>query len=256
MQCDGNALLRHLFRVPHMGKIVNAIKVLWLFSWAAIMTLLLFIPMTTAALLSRTGNLAFTISRQWARVILLVTGTRVRITGREKIATESRYVIISNHQSQFDILALVTSLRMQFRWVIKKELLRVPLFGWALYAARNVFIDRSDHEKALASIHKGVDRLPEGVSVLVFAEGTRSADGQLGRFKKGGFMISVEKGLPVLPVAVKGSRKVLPKGSAVFHPGHIDVVVCDPIEVTGHTHESIETLIEKIHGVIDKELRS
>jgi 1-acyl-sn-glycerol-3-phosphate acyltransferase len=239
----------------HMGKIVTIIKTFWLFSWAAIMTLLLFIPMSTAALLSRTGNLPFTISKQWAKVILLVTGTRVRIIGREKIAPGSRYVIISNHQSQFDILALVTSIRMQFRWVIKKELLRIPLFGWALYAARNVFIDRGDHEKALASIHRGVDRLPEGVSVLVFAEGTRSPDGLLGKFKKGGFMISVEKGLPILPVAVKGSRDVLPKGSTVFTPGKIEVVVCDPVDPAGFTHDTISALIDKTHGIIDQELR-
>lgn len=238
-----------------MGKFCNAIKTFWLFTWAAIMTLLLFIPMSMAALLSRNGNLAFTISKQWARIILLVTGTRVRITDKEKIEQGSRYVIISNHQSQFDILALVTSLGIQFRWVIKKELLRIPFFGWALYAARNVFIDRGDHEKALASIHMGVDRLPEGVSVLVFAEGTRSADGRLGKFKKGGFMISVEKGLTVLPVAVKGSRNVLPKGSAVFTPGRIEVVVCDPVDPAGFTHDTISALIDKTHGIIDQELR-
>lgn len=174
---------------------------------------------------------------------------------QKNITPGSRYVIISNHQSQFDILALVTSLRLQFRWVIKKELLRVPLFGWALYAARNVFIDRGNHEKALESIHKGVDRLPEGVSVLVFVEGTRSMDGTLGKFKKGGFMISVEKCLPILPVAVKGSRDILPKGSAVFTPGRIEVVLCNPVDPTGYTHDTINTLIGTTHGIIDQELR-
>lgn len=237
-----------------MDRLVNFLKIAWLLFWAVIMSLILFIPMTTVALLSRTGNLAFTISKFWAYTMLFITGTRVRITNREKLLKGSRYIIISNHQSQFDILALVTSLKIQFRWVIKKEILRVPLFGWALYAARNMFIDRGDHEKALASIHRGIERLPEGVSVLVFAEGTRSADGRLGRFKKGGFMISVEKGLPVLPVAVKGSREVLPKGSAVFHPGQIEVVVLDPIDPSEYTHDTIQSLIDKTHDAIAREL--
>lgn len=233
---------------------MNIIKAFWLLLWAAIMTLLLFIPMMLAALFSRTGNLAFTISKQWARVMLLVTGVKVCITGKEKIEPGRRYVIISNHQSQFDILALVTSLGLQFRWVIKKEILKIPLFGWALYASRNMFIDRGNREKALASIHRGIERLPDGVSVLVFAEGTRSPDGRLGKFKKGGFMISVEKGVPILPVAVKGSREILPKGAVAFRSGKIVVSVCEPINPSDYTHDSIEKLIEKTHDTIAAEL--
>ncbi len=248
------AILLRAVKVSLMGAIINIAKTTWLFFWATLMSIILFVPMMIAALISRTGNLAFTISKQWARVMLFVTGTRVHIVNREKIRKGFRYVIISNHQSQFDILALVTSLGIQFRWVIKRELLKVPLFGWALYAARNMFIDRGNHEKAISSIHRGVDRLPEGVSVLVFAEGTRSADGRLGRFKKGGFMISVEKGIPLLPVAVKGSRKVLPKGSTAFQPGQIEVVVLDPIDPSGFSHDTIESLIETTHGIIAREL--
>lgn len=233
-----------------MNTLLNFIKASWLILWAIIMTLLLFIPMTAAALLSNTGNLAFTISKQWARMILLVTGVRVSIIGKQKIQCGKRYVIISNHQSQFDILALVTSLGLQFRWVIKKEILKIPLFGWALYAARNMFIDRGDREKALASIHHGIERLPDGVSILVFAEGTRSVDGRLGKFKKGGFMISIEKGIPLLPVAVKGSREILPKGKFAYRSGEIEVVVCDPINPSDYTHDSIEKLIERTHSAI------
>lgn len=218
------------------------------------MSVVLFIPMTVAAVCSVTGNLAFNISKLWAWTMLIVTGVKVRITGREKIKEGQQYVIISNHQSQYDILALVTSLQIQFRWVIKKELLYVPLFGWALYAAKNVFIDRGNKEKAIASINKAVNRLPKGVSILVFAEGTRSKDGTLQKFKKGGFTIAIERKMHILPVAVKGSRSILPKGSLVFNSGIIDVVVCDPILVDGYTHESIDDLINKTHQVIEHEL--
>jgi len=186
--------------------------------------------------------------------MLIVTGVRVHIKGRETIKEGMQYVIISNHQSQYDILALVTSLNIQFRWVIKKELLYVPLFGWALYAAKNVFIDRSNREKAIASINKAVNRLPQGVSLLVFAEGTRSKDGTLQKFKKGGFTIAIERKMPILPVVVKGSRAILPKGSLIFHSGNIEVVVCDPIPADQYTHETIEDLINKTHNVIEHEL--
>ncbi len=237
-----------------MQSIKNLFQSIWLIFWASFMSVVLFIPMTVAAVCSVTGNLAFNISKLWAWTMLIVTGVKVRITGREKIKEGQQYVIISNHQSQYDILALVTSLQIQFRWVIKKELLYVPLFGWALYAAKNVFIDRGNKEKAIASINKAVNRLPKGVSILVFAEGTRSKDGTLQKFKKGGFTIAIERKMHILPVAVKGSRSILPKGSLVFNSGIIDVVVCDPILVDGYTHESIDDLINKTHQVIEHEL--
>ncbi|MEW6528009.1 MAG: lysophospholipid acyltransferase family protein [Spirochaetota bacterium] len=237
-----------------MQYIFNLLKSIWLVLWAVVMSIILFIPMTVAAIFSVTGNLAFNISKIWAWTMLIVTGVRVHIKGREKIKEGMQYVIISNHQSQYDILALVTSLKMQFRWVIKKELLYIPLFGWALYAAKNVFIDRSNREKAIASINKAVNRLPQGVSILVFAEGTRSKDGSLQKFKKGGFTIAIERKMPILPVVVKGSRKILPKGSLIFHSGNIEVVVCNPIPVDQYTHESIEELINITHNVIEHEL--
>ncbi|MDH7554743.1 MAG: lysophospholipid acyltransferase family protein [Spirochaetota bacterium] len=237
-----------------MKSIINLFKFIWLFFWASFMSVVLFIPMTVAAIFSVTGNMAFNISKLWAWTMLIVTGVRVHIKGRETIKEGMQYVIISNHQSQYDILALVTSLKIQFRWVIKKELLYVPLFGWALYAAKNVFIDRNNREKAIASINKAVNRLPQGVSLLVFAEGTRSKDGTLQKFKKGGFTIAIERQMPILPVVVKGSRAILPKGSLIFHSGNIEVVVCDPIPADQYTHETIEDLINKTHNVIEHEL--
>lgn len=237
-----------------MKTAIHLFKCIWLFFWASCMSVVLFIPMTLAAIFSVTGNLAFNISKLWAWTILIVTGVKVHITGREKIKKDTQYVIISNHQSQYDILALVTSLKIQFRWVIKKELLYVPLFGWALYAAKNVFIDRGNREKAIASINKAVNRLPKGVSLLVFAEGTRSKDGTLQKFKKGGFTIAIERKMPILPVVVKGSRAILPKSSLIFHSGSIEVVVCDPIPTDHYTHEEIDELIDKTYTVIKNEL--
>ncbi len=227
------------------GTVIGVIRTGWILLWAMLATLVLFIPMTLAAILSRTGNLAFSISKIWAHVMIRASCVRARIRNREKIARGQSYIIISNHQSHYDILALVTTLGIQFRWVIKRELLKIPLFGYALYAARNIFIDRSDPRKAMDSIRNGLDRLPPGAGVMFFAEGTRSPDGGIGEFKKGGFVMAMERGLPLLPVAVKGSRKILPKGALTVRPGLIEVVVGDPIPSAGYSPEQLDALIQK-----------
>lgn len=230
--------------LSHIGKI------LWLDFWLGLATLTLFAPVTVSPFLDSTGNLAFSLSKVWAWIMLKVTGVRPGIRGREKIRKGQSYIIIANHQSHFDPLALVTTLRIQFRWIAKKELLKVPLFGHALYASRNIFIDRSDKKKSITSIHEGMNRLPAGVSILFFAEGTRSPDGKIQEFKKGGFVTAIEKGLPILPVTINGSRKVLPKGSTVFYPGPIEVVVGDPIEGGNYTADTVGELVKKTRDTI------
>lgn len=229
---------------------MNAIKVLWLFFWAILATVILFLPITIAAFLSRTGNMAFNISKLWAHLMVFVTGARIHIRNKEKIDPSKSYVIISNHQSLFDILALVITLGIQFRWIIKIELLKIPLFGYALYASRNIFIDRSNRQKAIESINKGVDRLPKGVSVMFFGEGTRSPDGEVKAFKKGGFNLAIARGIPILPITVNGSRKVLPKKAMVFKPGQIEVVVADPIETENYSEADLEALIERTRNAV------
>ncbi len=233
-----------------MKNATAVLKVLWLGFWAIVATLVLFIPITLAATFSSTGNLAFNLSKLWAWVLLISTGVKTRIIGKEKIKKGQTYIIISNHQSQFDILALVTRLGIQFRWIIKKELLKIPLFGYALLASRNIFIDRSNTKESIESINKGMNRLPRGTSVMVFAEGTRSADGKIHDFKKGGFVLAIDYGLPILPITINGSRKVLPKGSVVFTPGEIEVIIGDPIDTTGYTRERLPELMHRTRQVI------
>ncbi len=237
-----------------MRSIVRIVKTGWIFFWTGLLSIIFFFPIVIASMLSSTGNFAFSLTKAWARVILLVTWTRVRAEGREKIKKGQSYIIISNHQSHYDALSLVTALGIQFRWIIKNELRRMPLFGYALFASRNIFIDRSNSDKARESIRRGIDRLPAGVSVMFFAEGTRSADGRLHEFKKGGFNIAQERNMPILPVAVIGSRKVLPKGSTEFHSGRIRVVIGDPIDTHGFNRERIGELIAKTRSVIESVL--
>jgi len=232
------------------NSLFNTLKIVWLSFWAIIATIVLFIPITSAAMMSKTGNLAFSLSKLWAYTLLIVTNVHPHISGKEKIKKGQSYIIISNHQSEFDILALITTLGIQFRWIIKQELKKAPLFGYALYASRNIFIDRSNPRDAIITIKEGINRLPEGASVMVFAEGTRSGDGTIQEFKKGGFIAAIGKGLPILPVTINGSRKTLPKKSLIFKHGPIEVVVGDPIETTGYAQENIADLITKTRNVI------
>ncbi len=233
-----------------MKSIYKAICVTWLGFWATIATIILGISVMVAGLLSRTGNLAFSISKLWAYTMLAVSFVRTEIKNKDKILKETSYIIISNHQSHYDIITLVTTLGIQFRWIIKKEILKLPIFGYALYASRNIFIDRSNTTSAIESINKGFDRLPKGVSVMVFAEGTRSSDGQIHEFKKGGFITAVARKISILPVTVNGSRRVMRKGSFTLKPGKIQIVIGDPIDTSGYTTDTIQNLICKTRQTI------
>ena len=235
-----------------MRSVRAKLRTIWIVLWAAAATTVLFLPMTVAGLMSRTGDLAFNISKLWAYVMLSVSFVRCEVKHREKIQKGISYIIVSNHQSLFDILALVTTLKIQFRWIIKQEIFRVPFFGYALYASRNIFIDRSHRDRAIESINRGIDRLPEGRSVMVFAEGTRSPDGRIREFKKGGFVPAVMRNIPILPVTVNGSRQVLPKGSLAARAGTIQVVVGDPIDTSGYTTDRIDELIARTRRTIMK----
>lgn len=233
-----------------MKSFVKILCVAWLGFWASIATVVLCMFIIPAGLLSRTGNLAFSLSRLWAYTMLAVSFVRTEIKNKDKIRKGTSYIIISNHQSLYDIIALVTTLGIQFRWIIKKEILHVPVFGYGLYASRNIFIDRSNTASAIESINKGFDRLPEGVSVMVFAEGTRSPDGRIHEFKKGGFVAAVQRQIPILPITVNGSRRIMSKNNLVLKPGKIQVVVGDPIDVSGYTVDTVQDLIDKTRQVV------
>lgn len=228
------------------------LKATWIIFWAAFLTLVLFLPIVIAALLGQRGDAAFRGTQVYAWILLKLIGVKLRVRGREHIQSHQRYVILSNHASYLDPPALVLSLGLQYRWVIKKELRRVPLFGLALETSRNLFIDRARGGDALNSIKRGVAQLPEGTGVLLFPEGTRSRNGRLLPFKRGGFVIAQDGGLPVLPVTIRGSHYCLPKGRAAFRPGQIEVVIHAPINTSDRTQaELMRDVREAIASALD-----
>jgi len=231
--------------------VFSKLKAGWIIFWWAAASAVFFAPISLAGLLAPSGRLAFRLCQGWTWWGKLVAGVRIEVVRKAPVDPSRSYVIISNHQSLYDIPALMLGLGLQFRWVIKKSFVYVPLFGWALWLARHVFIDRSNPKRSLRSMDAAARALPRGVSIAVFPEGTRSDDGVLREFRSGGFLLAVRNGLPVLPVTVNGSWRVLPdKRSMSFHPGPIQVVIGTPIEPGGTSRAALEELIARTRAAV------
>ena len=192
----------------------------------------------------------------WSRLNCYATPMLVKVIGREKIDVNQSYVIVANHQSQYDIFVIYGWMPVDFRWVMKIQLRKVPFLGYSCYRIGHVFIDRSNHEKAMASINEAKKRIQGGTSIMFFPEGTRSLDGKLIDFKKGAFKFALDMGLPLLPVTIVGSRNVLPAKTISLFPGRARLVVHDPIETSAYSEENIGELMdaarERIQQGLDK----
>lgn len=179
----------------------------------------------------------------WARLLCLLNFTRVKVEGRHHIDPKQSYIIMCNHQSHFDILTIYGYWKRQFRWVMKQELRKVWGIGWGCAAIGHIFIDRSNREKAIASLEVAKARIKDGISVMFFPEGTRSRDGRLQKFKKGGFMMALDMDLPILPITISGSRHVLPGKTFKLLPGKITITIHPPIDVTQYGEERRDELM-------------
>jgi 1-acyl-sn-glycerol-3-phosphate acyltransferase len=190
------------------------------------------------------------VARCWARALLRLFGVRVDVEGADNFDPKGLHVFMSNHQSHLDICAILGFLPAQVRFIAKKELYKIPFFGLTLRAIGHISIDRDDHNRALASYDRAAERIRRGTSVFIFAEGTRSPDGTVGPFKKGGFILAVKAGVPIVPITISGGRKLLPKQKLVFRRGVMKMVVGTPIDTDGYQLDNKEELIERVRDVI------
>jgi len=206
-----------------------------------------------ASLLAPRRPLAIGIARLWGRVVLRLAGARLRIEGADTIPRQS-YVVMSNHESALDIPALLAALpswlRVQF--LAKRSLFRIPFFGIVLRALGFIPVDRDDGGSAREMFERTLERIHRGHSVLVFPEATRSADGTLLPFSRGGFLVALRSHLPILPVGIQGSRSVLPPSSRSLRPGEIVVRVGDPIPADGLKVSHRRDLSDRCRDVIDE----
>ncbi|MCK6502870.1 1-acyl-sn-glycerol-3-phosphate acyltransferase [Myxococcota bacterium] len=207
---------------------------------------------TLAVLLSTvSANAGWWVGVLWSRLVCLVNFTRVELQGAEHVQPGQGYVYLLNHQSHFDVAAFYGTWRHQFRWVVKEELRKVPGLGWYCQVGGHVFVDRKDHARAVQSLERARQRLQrEKMSIAFFPEGTRSVDGRLQPFKKGGFVMARQLGLPILPVSVSGSHAVLPGKRLRLLPGRIVITVHPPIPTDGLTEADQPVLMERVREAI------
>jgi len=181
---------------------------------------------------------------------------RLRIRDRNKLVKGTSYVIISNHQSILDIIML-NCLGYNFRWISKIENFRVPVIGWYLRMAKYITVERGNKESKAEMMERSAESLRRGISIMLFPEGTRSADGEIGPFKLGAFQLALMTDKPVLPVVLDGTGGVLPKHGLVFSRGHrIRVKVLDPVHPGSFGTSDPEVLADKFRTLLISELQN
>lgn len=190
--------------------------------------------------------------RFWSRLILWSAGIKTEILGIKNIRRDDSYVIVSNHQSHMDIPVSVNALPLSVRIISKKELFKVPVFGWGMRAAGILEIDRSNRKQAIETLKKAGKIIQENhLSILAFPEGTRSPDGKIHAFKKGPFVLAIDSKFPILPVSISGTRKILPKKKLRIRPGRVRVQFHPPIYTAEMTLDDRNALVKRVQEVVE-----
>jgi 1-acyl-sn-glycerol-3-phosphate acyltransferase len=190
----------------------------------------------------------------WARFNSLITPMRVTVLGRENIVKSQSYIVASNHQSSYDIFVLFGWLGIDLKWVIKKELKKYPVFGYATEKGGNIIIDRSNAKEAYESLQKARQKIVNGTSIIMLPEGTRSRSGELGEFKKGAFWLAQELKLPILPVTITGTRGILPPKTLDLFPGRATLRIHAPVDIEAYDEASTDRLTKDVRDIIKRGL--
>jgi len=209
-----------------------------------------------SSLFDRRGYSAHRCARAWSWLILKTTGVRVRVEGLDRIKPGATYVFVSNHQSIYDTPIVFASLPYQLRIIAKESLAAFPVLGWHLRRGGHLFVDRKHPDRA--GILKSWRALvSDGLSLIIYAEGTRSPDGHTARFKAGSFLLAIQAGLPIVPLAVIGTRQVMPKGRLRTEPADVELVVHDPIQppdIENPTAHDAKALANRVRSIVAAEV--
>ncbi len=195
-------------------------------------------------------RLCYMPAKYWARLICHITFVRVKIVGREHYSKHQSYIFIANHQSVYDIFVIYGWLINKFKWIMKNTLRSIPVVGYTCLKMGHIFIDRSNPLKAKKSIDLAKEKLRNGSSIVIFAEGSRCEDGQLGQFKRGAFTMAQDLKLPIVPVAIKGTFEVMPKNSYYVKPYHVTVTFHKPINTKDITDNNIRDYMRQTRDII------
>ncbi|HET6341773.1 MAG TPA: lysophospholipid acyltransferase family protein [Gemmatimonadota bacterium] len=222
--------------------------------WAllALLTLVVAALYVPSALVSPDGRFVRGLERFWVWFILRGSNVKLSVDGLEHVRAGSSYIVMANHRSMYDIPALhyLLGRGRDLRWIGKQELTRVPVFGWAFGTSRHIAIDRQNRPQAVEALKRAAAESTAGVTFVIMPEGTRSRDRRLQPFKKGGFHLSIDTGLPILPVGISGSERLMPKGTWWILPGAIHVSVRPPVDVAGWSKGRLNELVERVRSEV------
>ena len=196
------------------------------------------------------GDWTRRLSRLWARIILWSAFVRVKVEGVARVPADGPVVFMSNHESWLDIPVLLLAVPGQVRFLAKSSLFSIPFLGWAMRAMGFIPVDRENRRTAIKSFETAAARIRAGRSVLLFPEETRTPDGRLLEFQRGGFLIALKAGLPIVPVGLDGARRCMPKHTYVVRPGTITVRFGDPIPTAGRAVSEKTALMEQTRNAI------
>jgi 1-acyl-sn-glycerol-3-phosphate acyltransferase len=226
--------------------------VFYLIPAITVYTIVLGAASIVSSLFDRRGYFAHGCARAWSSLILKTTGVRVTVEGLDRIVPGTTYVFVSNHQSIYDTPVVFASLPYQLRIIAKESLARFPVLGWHLRRGGHLFVDRKHPDRA-GILKRWRALVLEGLSLIIYAEGTRSADGRVNRFKAGSFMLAIQARLPIVPIAIINTRQVMPKGRLRTEPADVRLVVHDPIQppaLDDPTTHDAKALADRVHAVV------
>jgi len=201
------------------------------------------------------GRLGHQFAKLWGKTCLLVNGVRLRMEGLEHLRKGDPYIFMVNHQGSYDIFSILGYLPFQFKWLAKKELFLIPVLGWGMTAVGYISIDRAGTRETVEAMNKAARKIREGMSVVIFPEGSRSPDGVIQPFKKGGFTLAIKSKVPIVPMAIVGSREIISKNQWTVHPGEIRIRIGRPIETRDCSMKERTALMEGVREAISENFR-
>jgi 1-acyl-sn-glycerol-3-phosphate acyltransferase len=220
----------------------------------AVLTIITALSTIILSYLAGDREITYSPARTWARIACYGMFITVQVEGMDRIDKNRSYIFAANHQSMYDIFLVYGWLDSRFKWIMKKELRKIPFVGAACEAAGHIFIDRTSPMAALKSIEVAGKKLSGGSSVVIFPEGTRSQTGQLGKFKRGAFTIASEIKLPIVPLTIKGTFEAMPIWSYNIRPCRLSLIIHNPIEYLPEYDQNQHILMDKVRDVIEKAL--
>jgi 1-acyl-sn-glycerol-3-phosphate acyltransferase len=226
------------------------IRTLFIIFWTVILTGFFAVILILTSFVSTGGETPHKVARIWAKYILAASNIKVTVKGLSNLNRTGSYIYMPNHVSNFDIPVLQAYLPVQFRWLAKAELFKIPIFGYAMKRAGYISINRFDRKSAIQSLNNAAEIIRNGTSVIIFPEGTRSQNQNIQSFKKGGFVLAIDSGVPIIPVIIHGTWRIMQKKHILVRPGNVVLEIKKPINTSDYTRETKDDLMEKVRNIV------